>query len=57
VALALAVAGAAVHAGPWSWSGKQHFWSPYYRIDYEPQARVISVNLIGHQEMISRDDP
>ncbi|MGI9102474.1 MAG: hypothetical protein ACR2IF_08520 [Terriglobales bacterium] len=31
------------------------YWSPYYRIDYVPEAHLISVNLIGHQQMISRD--
>jgi hypothetical protein len=29
-----------------------HYWSPYYRLDYEsPPSRNISVNLIGHQRM------
>jgi SAM-dependent methyltransferase len=32
----------------------EHYWSPYYRIDYHPQRRLINVNLIGHQEMVSR---
>ncbi len=32
------------------------YWSPYYRIDYIAQARHISVNLIGHQQMISHDE-
>jgi SAM-dependent methyltransferase len=33
----------------------QHLWSPYYRIDYEePPRRAISVNLIGHQQMVGR---
>jgi SAM-dependent methyltransferase len=32
------------------------FWSPYYRIDYDgPPSRSIQVNLIGHQQMISRE--
>jgi SAM-dependent methyltransferase len=36
---------------------KAYLWSPYYRIDYEePPTRLISVNLIGHQTMISRDE-
>ena len=31
-------------------------WSPYYRIDYAPHgARNIWVNLITHQQMVSRD--
>jgi SAM-dependent methyltransferase len=34
---------------------RAYFWSPYYRIDYEPApARRIGVNLIGHQSMLSR---
>jgi spermidine synthase len=32
-------------------------WSPYYRINYAPQARTIVVNLIGQQTMLSRHDP
>jgi SAM-dependent methyltransferase len=38
----------------------EHFWSPYYRIDYMHsgrQARSITVNLIGHQSMNSRTSP
>ena len=32
-------------------------WSPYYRIDYVyPPVRKIAVNLIGHQQMSSRED-
>jgi spermidine synthase len=31
-------------------------WSPYYRIDYRPADRFITVNLLGHQAMVSRDD-
>jgi len=35
----------------------EHFWSPYYRIDYERvHGRSISVNLIAHQQMVSRDN-
>ena len=33
------------------------FWSPYYRVDYDAPHRVITVNLIGHQQMISRSTP
>ena len=29
-------------------------WSPYYRIDYHPNERLINVNLIGHQQMQPR---
>ena len=32
-------------------------WSPYYRINYAPATREIAVNLIGHQTMVSRNDP
>lgn len=32
----------------------QYFWSPYYRIDYREGSKKIEVNLIGHQQMVSR---
>ena len=32
--------------------GRQQFWSPYYRIDYDLRQRAIHVNLIGHQAMV-----
>ena len=32
-------------------------WSPYYRIHHAEEPRFITVNLIGHQRMISRDSP
>jgi spermidine synthase len=32
-------------------------WSPYYRINYSPDTRTIVVNLLGHQNMVSRKDP
>jgi SAM-dependent methyltransferase len=37
---------------------RQHFWSPYYRIDFETGARRLGlwVNRIGHQRMFRRDD-
>jgi SAM-dependent methyltransferase len=35
---------------------RQQWWSPYYRIDYEPVQRLIAVNLIGHQQMVSRQE-
>jgi SAM-dependent methyltransferase len=35
-------------------TGRLHFWSPYYRVDYNPNEQHIAVNLIGHQEMSSR---
>ena len=31
-------------------------WSPYYRINYSPETRTIVVNLLGHQNMVSRND-
>lgn len=35
----------------------QHLWSPYYRIDYTYfPVKNISVNLIGHQQMVSTQD-
>jgi SAM-dependent methyltransferase len=34
---------------------KEHYWSPYYRIDYSPEERFINVNLIGHQAMFGDD--
>jgi hypothetical protein len=32
-------------------------WSPYYRINYSPSSRIIVVNLLGHQTMVSRNEP
>ncbi|MGA8347549.1 MAG: hypothetical protein WB773_06970 [Isosphaeraceae bacterium] len=32
-------------------SGTQTFWSPYYKIDYFPEAKQIMTNNIGHQSM------
>jgi spermidine synthase len=35
----------------------EHLWSPYYRVDYDvAKSRQISVNLIGHQAMVSGAD-
>jgi SAM-dependent methyltransferase len=34
----------------------QQFWSPYYRIDFEPADLALSVNLIYHQQMIPRNE-
>ena len=34
----------------------QHFWSPYYRIAFERAALSLSVNLIYHQQMVSRNE-
>ena len=41
--------------GPLAPTDRDEFWSPYYRIDYFPADKEIRVNLIGHQQMISRD--
>ena len=35
--------------------GDRQVWSPYYRIDYAAVSRTITVNLIGHQQMVSRE--
>lgn len=34
----------------------QQFWSPYYRIDFQPADLSLSVNLIYHQQMVSRTE-
>ncbi len=34
----------------------QQFWSPYYRIDFKPDDLSLSVNLIYHQQMVSRNE-
>jgi spermidine synthase len=34
----------------------QQFWSPYYRIDFKEQDLSLSVNLIYHQQMVSRKE-
>lgn len=31
-------------------------WSPYYRINYSPSEKAIAVNLLGHQQMVSRKE-
>jgi hypothetical protein len=54
-ALVLVLAGSG--SAPWAPAGHmstEQFWSPYYRIDYETDPKVITVNLIGHQQMVSR---
>jgi SAM-dependent methyltransferase len=33
----------------------EHFWSPYYRVDHNHGSGIIVVNLIGHQQMVSRE--
>jgi spermidine synthase len=37
-------------------SDVQQFWSPYYRIDFKKADLSLSVNLIYHQQMVSRDE-
>ncbi|HWB53413.1 MAG TPA: hypothetical protein VG722_04445 [Tepidisphaeraceae bacterium] len=32
-------------------AGTKEFWSPYYKIDYDPNTRSIDCNNIGHQQM------
>jgi len=34
----------------------QQFWSPYYRIDFKEADLSLSVNLIYHQQMVSRKE-
>jgi len=34
----------------------QQFWSPYYRIDFKKSDLSLSVNLIYHQQMVSRNE-
>jgi SAM-dependent methyltransferase len=53
--LLLALVLVSVTSGSRSRDGKMvvdHYWSPYYRIDYLPQDLFISTNQIGHQLMI-----
>jgi spermidine synthase len=35
----------------------QTYWSPYYRIDFEPAQGSIATNLIGHQQIQPRTEP
>lgn len=37
-------------------SEAQRLWSPYYRIDFKQQDLSLSVNLIYHQQMVSRNE-
>ena len=37
-------------------SKAQQFWSPYYRIDFKQADLSLSVNLIYHQQMVSRKE-
>ena len=48
---------ASLTSGDYSVNGRTvgiHLWSPYYRIDYDSTRRGITVNLITHQDMVSR---
>ncbi len=53
------VLGATLMHSNWIWPasqmGVEFRWSPYYRLDYYPAPRHISVNLIGHQAMHDKD--
>jgi SAM-dependent methyltransferase len=70
--LVLIVAAAGLHSGVWYEDSDQrslpfprdgakvsheHYWSPYYRIDYVPANLNIITNLMDHQMMGSRNDP
>ena len=33
--------------------GQQVFWSPYYKVAYEPGVQAITTNEIGHQQMLA----
>lgn len=52
VVLALSILPMITQAG-----NAREIWSPYYRIDYQPDPRLITVNLIGHQQMQSHQSP
>ena len=57
VPLASIVYLAAMTSGPFKVRGRdvgERFWSPYYRIDFDGLRRSIHVNLITHQDMVSR---
>jgi SAM-dependent methyltransferase len=58
VLLGLVLFGVNIRSGTLQQDGKarEYFWSPYYRIDYEPAPdRRIGVNLISHQSMVSHE--
>jgi spermidine synthase len=44
------------HSDSQSPNGSQQFWSPYYRIDFNRTDLSLSVNLIYHQQMVSRSE-
>ena len=45
-----------VHSDYVGQSKAQQFWSPYYRIDFKEADLSLSVNLIYHQQMVSRKE-
>src|SRR5687767_9444754 len=45
-----------VHKGEAGQVQAQQFWSPYYRIDFNKADLSLSVNLIYHQQMFSRNE-
>ncbi|MGL6096007.1 MAG: spermidine synthase, partial [Fimbriiglobus sp.] len=52
------VALTAITSGLWTTPrGVETFWSPYYRVDYEPESRFITTNQISHQLMQPRGSP
>jgi SAM-dependent methyltransferase len=58
VLLGLVLFGVNVRSGTIEQGGtaREYFWSPYYRIDYEPAPdRRIGVNLISHQRMVGHE--
>lgn len=59
VVLVLMVWLAALTPGQGKYQGQedvQQFWSPYYRIDFNKEDLSLSVNLIHHQQMVSRNE-
>lgn len=36
---------------------REYFWSPYYRIDYDPPRKTIATNLLSHQGMVPLESP
>src|SRR5262249_37955581 len=57
VVLLVVLAAVSLQPGMLKDNAVEQYWSPYYRIDYEPSSRTISVNLIGHQQMVERKAP
>ena len=55
VALISVVALVAIHSVYGKHPGDKLIWSPYYSVEYQPDKRAISVNNIGHQQMVPFD--